>query len=115
MIGGEKHVGHEQEADQVSQLRGVRREPCPRPADQQQHGDEELVVQVEQRQKQSVRAEHRVVVARVVGRQLAKQAPVLVLSHEALGDPHAQHRFGQRRGDAAERIGIARKDSLSLR
>ncbi len=77
---------------------------CTGPADQEQDGDEELVVEIEQRQEQAVGPQHGVVVARVIGRQLAKQPGVFILPDEALRHADAQHRFGKRRRHAAERV-----------
>ena len=88
----EEHVGHEQETDQVAQARDMARPQNLDAAGQQQHGDEELAVEIQERQEQGMRPRDPQVVLRMLMDHHAEAAGVFPLPGEALRDADAQHR-----------------------
>ena len=100
----EEQIGHEEEPDQIGDMSGRSGMERLISADQEQHGDEELVVQIQQRQEQALGTVHNAVVLGVVAYQVAEHLRVHILPHKALRDAHAVDAFGQRGRDAAERI-----------
>ncbi len=100
----EEHVRHQEKSNQIGDVR--RRTAVQRliSADQEQQRDKELIVQIQQRQEQPLRAiDHRVVLG-VIAHQVAEHLCVFILPHESLGHSHTVDTFSQRRGHAAERI-----------
>ena len=100
--GCEELVRQQEERDEVADLHLMVKHP--EAAEQQQHGDEELAVELQQRREKRRRARERDTEARMVGEQRAKQAGVGLLAHEALRDADAVDRLGERGGHAAEAV-----------
>ena len=100
----EKQIGHQKESDQIADVRGRTGVQHLIATDQQQQRHEQLIVQIQQRQEQTLRAVDDRVVLRVIAHQVAEQFGVNILPHEALRDANAVDTFGQRGGHAAERI-----------
>ena len=76
----------------------------PPAAGDEQGGDEELAVQLEERGQDGGGAGEGDVVPGVVGQQAPEEARVGLLAHEALGHPDAVDRLGQGGRDAAEAL-----------
>ncbi len=73
-------------------------------ADQEQQADEDLAVELEQRQEDRAGAGGAHIIARVVHEQVAEERGIGLLAHEALGDADAGDRLRERRGDAGEAL-----------
>ena len=108
--GLEEDAGEEEEVDQVADRHVDPRGEHAVAAHQQQHGDEHLAGELQQRQEDGRGACHLDVVLRMGGHHVLENAGVDVLAHEALGHPDAVDRLGQGGGQATEALLVGAHD-----